>query len=138
VVGVAKNFSDGVVLDNLLFLHTMVQYLCCFNSTEYGIIERIVKHEVLFPGFVVRFSDLHCSQGYGLPNVANVRVQYDSDSQMQLGQYVEQIEDAMIAHGLNVTRRRKEMPPFSRLSRGSGPAISRECISGNGHRMRSL
>ena len=112
VVELAKNFSTGVVLNNLDFLHTTIEYLCCFTDAEYETIVDIIRNEVPFPGYEVSFDGLHCSQGYGLPNVANIRAQYDAPSQKVVGAYVAAIEDAMLSKGLNVTRRRADMVPF--------------------------
>jgi hypothetical protein len=111
VIELARNFSAGVVLSNEHFLHSTIQYLCCFNDEEYTLVAEAIR-SVPFPGFSIGFDTLYCSQGYGLPNVANLRVQYNATSQRIMGDYVAKVEGAMRARGLNVTRSRADMVPF--------------------------
>jgi len=116
-----KNIDDGidilkqygtVITDDNLFLHSTLQYLCCYSPDELYRIGEVLDNYKWDP-FNLTFSKVICNRGGdGIVSWISIIVLLDSDGQARMYNFVKGIENALVAAGIPVNTPRSQQEPF--------------------------
>ena len=103
-VSMFRAAGPGIRSDDVLYAHSTVQYLCCLTLEQLGIAAAVLAAHPL-PRTPVRFEQVICE-------TASFIALADNASQVTLGMYVAGVEDALLAAGVPVRKRRATQAPF--------------------------
>ncbi len=99
------NRYPGVISTDATFLHTTIQYLCCYDLLTYEKFVSVISNSVWQP-INITFGQAVCNSDAGANNHTSIIVLYDEPSQQAMSALVGRFESALVAAGIPIPQPR--------------------------------